>query len=204
MSLHLASPKSLSHFSLLIDRTPSNPASSDKRRATVHLLPNFGKDGRIPNLKSGSALARLSQANLTNELARADPSPYAGPEQHHPAWLGETENGNLKELLVPSPLRPDANVGNFSTGKQRGSLMIYHSGNPFSQSQHRRRPMRLNSFGSRGARQIRAAPTAYWRGGAAGARPSDRKRLSQSMGQTWTPQSGVSTASTDFEPSLMA
>jgi hypothetical protein len=25
------------------------------------------------------------------------------PEQHHAAWLGEAENGNLKELLVPYP-----------------------------------------------------------------------------------------------------
>jgi hypothetical protein len=23
------------------------------------------------------------------------------PEQHHAVWLGETDNGNLKELLVP-------------------------------------------------------------------------------------------------------
>jgi hypothetical protein len=25
------------------------------------------------------------------------------PEQHHAAWLGETDNGNLKELLLPYP-----------------------------------------------------------------------------------------------------
>jgi putative SOS response-associated peptidase YedK len=25
------------------------------------------------------------------------------PEQHHPAWLGETDDGNLKALLVPYP-----------------------------------------------------------------------------------------------------
>jgi putative SOS response-associated peptidase YedK len=29
--------------------------------------------------------------------------PVILPEQHHPAWLGETEDGNLKELLVPYP-----------------------------------------------------------------------------------------------------
>jgi hypothetical protein len=29
--------------------------------------------------------------------------PVILPEQHHAAWLGETENGNLKELLVPYP-----------------------------------------------------------------------------------------------------
>jgi putative SOS response-associated peptidase YedK len=29
--------------------------------------------------------------------------PVILPEQHHAAWLGETENGKLKELLVPYP-----------------------------------------------------------------------------------------------------
>jgi putative SOS response-associated peptidase YedK len=29
--------------------------------------------------------------------------PVILPEKHHAAWLGETENGNLKELLVPYP-----------------------------------------------------------------------------------------------------
>jgi putative SOS response-associated peptidase YedK len=29
--------------------------------------------------------------------------PVILPEQHHAAWLGETGDGNLKELLVPYP-----------------------------------------------------------------------------------------------------
>jgi putative SOS response-associated peptidase YedK len=29
--------------------------------------------------------------------------PVILPEQHHEAWLGETDDGNLKELLVPYP-----------------------------------------------------------------------------------------------------
>ena len=29
--------------------------------------------------------------------------PVILPEQHHLAWLGETNDGNLKELLVPYP-----------------------------------------------------------------------------------------------------
>jgi putative SOS response-associated peptidase YedK len=29
--------------------------------------------------------------------------PVILPEQHHAAWLGETDDGNLKELLVPYP-----------------------------------------------------------------------------------------------------
>jgi hypothetical protein len=41
--------------------------------------------------------------------------PVILPEQHHAAWLGETEDGNLKQLHVPYPA---ANVGNFSGGKQ--------------------------------------------------------------------------------------
>jgi hypothetical protein len=35
-------------------------------------------------------------------LAQIHPRmPVILPEKHHAAWLGETENGNLKELLVP-------------------------------------------------------------------------------------------------------
>ena len=30
-------------------------------------------------------------------------NPESLQQQHHAAWLGETENGNLKELLVPYP-----------------------------------------------------------------------------------------------------
>jgi putative SOS response-associated peptidase YedK len=29
--------------------------------------------------------------------------PVILPEQHHAAWLGETDDGNLKALLVPFP-----------------------------------------------------------------------------------------------------
>jgi putative SOS response-associated peptidase YedK len=29
--------------------------------------------------------------------------PVILPEQHHAAWLGEMEDGNLKKLLVPYP-----------------------------------------------------------------------------------------------------
>jgi len=38
-----------------------------------------------------------------NDLSAPNRSPYAVilPEQHHAAWLGETEDGNLKELLLP-------------------------------------------------------------------------------------------------------
>jgi putative SOS response-associated peptidase YedK len=29
--------------------------------------------------------------------------PVILPKEHHASWLGETENGNLKQLLVPYP-----------------------------------------------------------------------------------------------------
>jgi putative SOS response-associated peptidase YedK len=29
--------------------------------------------------------------------------PVILPEQHHAAWLGETDDGNLKALLLPYP-----------------------------------------------------------------------------------------------------
>jgi putative SOS response-associated peptidase YedK len=38
------------------------------------------------------------------ERSEHDPRmPVILPEQHHAAWLGETEDGNLKDLLVPYP-----------------------------------------------------------------------------------------------------
>jgi putative SOS response-associated peptidase YedK len=42
---------------------------------------------------------------MRNELvAQIRPRmPVILPEQHHAAWLGETDDGNLKDLLVPSP-----------------------------------------------------------------------------------------------------
>jgi hypothetical protein len=44
--------------------------------------------------------------------------PVILPEQHHAAWFSETDDGNLTELLDPLSCRPDANVRNFSSGKQ--------------------------------------------------------------------------------------
>ena len=66
-------------------------------------------------------------------------------ERHHAAWLGETEDGKLKELLVPYPadqmrmweISPRVNGS--------GEMTIHRCGNLFIQSQHRRQPMRLNS-----------------------------------------------------------
>jgi len=64
-------------------------------------LPVYGKDGKIPNPENGCELARLS--GEPNELVvQIHPRmPVILPEQHHAAWLGETGDGNLKDLLVP-------------------------------------------------------------------------------------------------------
>jgi hypothetical protein len=61
--------------------------------------------------------------------------------------------GALQWGLIPFgrrlPCGPDANVGNFCAGKQRGRMMIHRSGNPFMQGQQRRRTMRLKFCASR-------------------------------------------------------
>jgi hypothetical protein len=86
---------------------------------------------------------------MRNELvAQIHPRmPAIPPEQHHAAWLGETDDGNLKDLLVPYPadqmrmwkISPRVN----SPKNDNPSLW-----EPFMQSQHRQRAMRLNSCAS--------------------------------------------------------
>ena len=44
--------------------------------------------------------------------------PVILPEQHHAAWLGQNWQREPESVVAPLPCRPDANVGNFSTGKQ--------------------------------------------------------------------------------------
>jgi hypothetical protein len=82
---------------------------------------------------------------------RTDPSPYAGDSSRKTSRRLAGRNGKreLKRFIAPLPCRPDANVGNFSAGKQRGRMMIHRSGNPFIQSQHRRQTIGLNSCASR-------------------------------------------------------
>jgi putative SOS response-associated peptidase YedK len=78
-----------------------------------------GKTGKVSNLESGYARARSSQASLIQLGAQIHPRlPAILPEEHHAAWLGESEDGNLKQLLVPYPADQMRNVGDFSTGKQ--------------------------------------------------------------------------------------
>jgi putative SOS response-associated peptidase YedK len=57
-----------------------------------------------PESENGCALARLSRASLMSSVAQIHPRmPVILPEQHHAAWLGETDDGNLKALLLPYP-----------------------------------------------------------------------------------------------------
>jgi putative SOS response-associated peptidase YedK len=44
--------------------------------------------------------------------------PVILPEQYHAAWLGETNDGNLKALLLPYPADQMRMWGNFSANKQ--------------------------------------------------------------------------------------
>jgi putative SOS response-associated peptidase YedK len=66
--------------------------------------PALEKTGKIPNLGSGCALARLSQASLMSSSRRSIlVCRWFFLKQHHAVWLGETEDGNLKALLLPYP-----------------------------------------------------------------------------------------------------
>jgi putative SOS response-associated peptidase YedK len=67
-------------------------------------LPGSEKTGKDP--ESGEWLRTCTIiTGEPNELgAQIHPRmPVILPEQHHAAWLGETEDENLKELLLPYP-----------------------------------------------------------------------------------------------------
>src|SRR5580693_5356757 len=63
--------------------------------------------------------------------------PVILPEEHYAAWLGETEGGNLKELLVPYPA-DQMRMWEISSRLTVRRMMNHRSGNPFMQSQQRR------------------------------------------------------------------
>ena len=55
-----------------------------------------------PVTENGYALARLITGEPNELVAQIHPRmPVILPEQDHAAWLSETEDGNLKDLLVP-------------------------------------------------------------------------------------------------------
>ena len=56
--------------------------------------------GKIPNLESGCGPARLSPGEPNEFVAQIYPR-MTVIQQHHAVWLGETDNRNLKELLLP-------------------------------------------------------------------------------------------------------
>jgi SOS response associated peptidase (SRAP) len=56
---------------------------------------------RLSLAQNGLLQKRISRNEL---VAQIHPRmPVILPEQHHAAWLRETDNGNLKELLLPHP-----------------------------------------------------------------------------------------------------
>ena len=69
--------------------------------------------------------------------------------------LSERLNGGFRLDVVSTPccsptLPTRCECGKFLTaGKERGRMMIHRSGNPFTQRQSRRQPMRLNSCPNR-------------------------------------------------------
>src|ERR1700732_641575 len=74
-----------------------------ERRTPVHLCRTLGK---LERSRIWGVAAHLSI--ITGEpnalVAQIHPRmPVILPEQHHAAWLGETEDENLKELLLPYP-----------------------------------------------------------------------------------------------------
>jgi putative SOS response-associated peptidase YedK len=74
--------------------------------------------------------------------------PVILPEEHHAAWLGETEDGNLKELLVPYPA-DQIRMWEISPRVNRAKNDDPSLWEPFMQSRPIRQPMRLNSCANR-------------------------------------------------------
>jgi putative SOS response-associated peptidase YedK len=60
--------------------------------------------GKIPNPENGCRTCTIITGEPNELVAQIHPRmPVILPEEHHAPWLGETEYGNLKELLVPYP-----------------------------------------------------------------------------------------------------
>jgi putative SOS response-associated peptidase YedK len=65
------------------------------------------KDGKIPNSGEWLRTCTIIRGEPNELVAQIHPRmPVILPEQHHPASLGETENGNLKELLARARPHP--------------------------------------------------------------------------------------------------
>ena len=64
----------------------------------------MGRLGRSRNLENGCATCTFITREPDELVAQIHPRmPVILPEQQHAVWLGETEDGNLKELLLPYP-----------------------------------------------------------------------------------------------------
>jgi putative SOS response-associated peptidase YedK len=64
----------------------------------------FGRDGGIHPQANGCAPVPLSRVDPNELVSQVHTRmPVILPVEHHRVWLGETENGDLKELLKPYP-----------------------------------------------------------------------------------------------------
>ena len=92
---------------MVVNRT-KDPIRVLKDRRRFTFAPALEKTGRIPN---GEWLRTCTIiTGEPNELvAQVHPRmPVILPEEHHAAWLGETDDGNLtKSVVTPLPCRPE-------------------------------------------------------------------------------------------------
>ena len=64
----------------------------------------FGRGGGIHPQVNGCAPVPLSRVILNELVSQVHTRmPVILPMEHHSVWLGETEDGDLKELLKPYP-----------------------------------------------------------------------------------------------------
>ena len=87
-----------------------------ERRTPVHLCSGSREKWRDPGSGERLRTCTIITGEPNELVAQIHPRmPVILHEQHHAAWLGETENGNLKELRSPF-LRTRCECGKFLRG----------------------------------------------------------------------------------------
>jgi putative SOS response-associated peptidase YedK len=75
-----------------------------KKRAVVRKLAGLWENWKDPETEEWIRTCTIITGEPNELVAQIHPRmPVIIPEQHHAAWLGETDEGSLKELLVPYP-----------------------------------------------------------------------------------------------------
>src|SRR6201987_3710031 len=70
----------------------------------VHLCSGSRENWKDPESGEWLRTCTIITGEPNELVAQIHPRmPVILPERHHAAWLGETDNGNLKELLLPYP-----------------------------------------------------------------------------------------------------